>query len=37
MAIQTVARECGFQNAETFRRQFNERYGLSPMHYQGRF
>lgn len=37
LPIQAVASACGFQSAETFRRQFQERYGLSPMHYQGRF
>ncbi len=36
-AIQTVAKACGFQSAETFRRQFTEHYGLSPVHYSGRF
>lgn len=35
--IQTVAKQCGFQSTETFRRQFQDVYGLSPKHYQGRF
>lgn len=35
--IQSIALQCGFQSAETFRRQFQKYYGLSPMHYQGRF
>jgi len=37
LTIQSVARQCGFQSAETFRRQFHDFYGLSPKHYQGRF
>ncbi|HET8705118.1 MAG TPA: helix-turn-helix domain-containing protein, partial [Pseudomonadales bacterium] len=36
-AVQSVAQACGFQSAETFRRQFHEHYGISPMQYQGRF
>ena len=36
-ALETIARECGFQSGEHFRLTFSRRFGITPGQYRNRF